>query len=38
MIFGVIRYRNVAEDAKTQPQQKGPSQEELFTERQTAGR
>src|SRR6185369_187478 len=34
MIFGVIRYRNVTEDAKTQPQQKGPSQEELFTERQ----
>ncbi|MGH8237501.1 MAG: hypothetical protein ACREXP_10835 [Steroidobacteraceae bacterium] len=29
MIFGVIRYRNVTEDA-----QKGPSQEELFTERQ----
>ncbi|HKQ14406.1 MAG TPA: redoxin domain-containing protein [Steroidobacteraceae bacterium] len=34
MIFGVIRYRNVTEDAKSQPQQKGPSQEELFTERQ----
>ncbi len=30
MIFGVIRYRNVTEDAA---QQKGPSQEELFTER-----
>ena len=27
------RYRNVTEDAKSQPQ-KGPSQEELFTERQ----
>jgi hypothetical protein len=24
----------VTEDAKSQPQQKGPSQEELFTERQ----
>jgi mono/diheme cytochrome c family protein len=35
MIFGVIRYRNVTEDAQAQPQ-KGPSQEELFTERQTA--
>jgi len=33
MIFGVIRYRNVTEDAQAQPQ-KGPSQEELFTERQ----
>lgn len=33
MIFGVIRYRNVVEDAQAQPQ-KGPSQEELFTERQ----
>ena len=33
MIFGVIRYRNVKEDSATQPQ-KGPSQEELFTERQ----
>lgn len=32
MIFGVIRYRNVVEDAQAQPQ-KGPSQEELFTER-----
>jgi hypothetical protein len=32
MIFGVIRYRNVIEDAQAQPQ-KGPSQEELFTER-----
>jgi hypothetical protein len=31
MIFGVIRYRNVQEDGATQ---KGPSQEELFTERQ----
>jgi hypothetical protein len=30
MIFGVIRYRNVVEDAA---QEKGPSQEELFTER-----
>ena len=35
MIFGVIRYRNVTEDAQAQPQ-KGPSQEELFTERQGA--
>ena len=33
MIFGVIRYRNVKEDGAT-PTQKGPSQEELFTERQ----
>jgi hypothetical protein len=33
MIFGVIRYRNVKEDSAT-PTQKGPSQEELFTERQ----
>jgi len=33
MIFGVIRYRNMTEDAQAQPQ-KGPSQEELFTERQ----
>jgi hypothetical protein len=33
MIFGVIRYRNVTEDTQAQPQ-KGPSQEELFTERQ----
>jgi hypothetical protein len=33
MIFGVIRYRNVTEDAQTQPK-KEPSQEELFTERQ----
>ncbi|HET9448536.1 MAG TPA: hypothetical protein VFO35_19855 [Steroidobacteraceae bacterium] len=33
MIFGVIRYRNVNEDAAA-PTQKGPSQEELFTERQ----
>ena len=33
MIFGVIRYRNVTEDAKA-PTDKGPSQEELFTERQ----
>jgi hypothetical protein len=32
MIFGVIRYRNVKEDGAT-PTQKGPSQEELFTER-----
>ena len=32
MIFGVIRYRNVKEDSAT-PTQKGPSQEELFTER-----
>ncbi len=32
MIFGVIRYRNVKEDGPAQPQ-KGPSQEELFTER-----
>lgn len=32
MIFGVIRYRNVVEDAQAQPQ-KEPSQEELFTER-----
>jgi hypothetical protein len=31
MIFGVIRYRNVKEDGAT-PTQKGPSQEELFTE------
>ena len=31
MIFGVIRYRNVTEDAA---QEKGPSQEELFTERE----
>lgn len=31
MIFGVIRYRNVKEDGPAQPQ-KGPSQEELFTE------
>jgi hypothetical protein len=29
----VIRYRNMTEDAQAQPQ-KGPSQEELFTERQ----
>ncbi len=34
MIFGVIRYRNVKEDGPAQPQ-KGPSQEELFTERQS---
>ena len=33
MIFGVIRYRNVKEDG-AMPTQKGPSQEELFTERQ----
>jgi hypothetical protein len=33
MIFGVIRYRNVKEDGAT-PTQKGPSQEELFTETQ----
>ena len=33
MIFGVIRYRNVTEDAQAQPK-KEPSQEELFTERQ----
>ena len=33
MIFGVIRYRNVKEDAAA-PTQKGPSQEELFTDRQ----
>jgi hypothetical protein len=33
MIFGVIRYRNITEDATVQPE-KGPSQEELFTERQ----
>jgi len=33
MIFGVIRYRNLTEDAQAQPQ-KGPSQEDLFTERQ----
>jgi hypothetical protein len=32
MIFGVIRYRNVEEDAAGQPQ-KEPSQEELFTQR-----
>ena len=35
MLFGVMRYRNVKEDAPAQPQ-KGPSQEELFTERQQA--
>jgi hypothetical protein len=29
----VIRYRNITEDATVQPE-KGPSQEELFTERQ----
>jgi peroxiredoxin len=33
MIFGVIRYRNVTEDAQAQPK-KEPSQEELFTERE----
>jgi hypothetical protein len=33
MIFGVIRYRNVTEDARKQ-EQKEPSQDELFTERQ----
>jgi hypothetical protein len=33
MIFGVIRYRNVTEDASGKPE-KGPSQEELFTESQ----
>ncbi len=35
MIFGVIRYRNVKEEGADK--QKGPSQEELFTERQSAG-
>jgi hypothetical protein len=33
MIFGVIRYRNVTEDAQAQPK-KEPSQEDLFTESQ----